>query len=361
MGNNNRVRAVISLHGIRTTGVWQKNLGPELALAGFIPYALDYGIFPLYKLMSAENLHEQVEWLLGEYDRIRVESGCARPSVVAHSFGTLQVARLLEKHSQVDFDKVIFAASIVPADFRWGELLDKQRVRWVLNDYGGKDLWPKLAQRLICEAGSSGTTGFAAKHPSLHQVRNPFHKHSDYFAYSSFRYRWLPTLLLDKRQIIDDLQYLMVELERGYRPRLGSIRCSVFAEQLPADRTLKAISGLHVGEFFPGEEDLVIDFNKLGPRSAPAVAFRTTRESRFSGHDIEALKEYDRTVHPGLKWLVALPVPLRADYKRSVGAILVEGFEDTYQYLPGTLLENPNVFEVLVRTGEALDALSFVR
>lgn len=105
----------------------------------------------------------------------------------------------------------------------------------------------------------------------------------------------------------------------------------------------------------------VIDFNKLGPRSAPAIAFRTTRESRFSGHDIEALKAYDRTVHPELKWLVGLPVPQKGDYRRSAGAVLLEGFEDTYQYLPETLIENPKVFEVLVRTGEALDALSFLR
>lgn len=361
MGNREPVRAVISLHGIRSRGVWQKDLAPQLALAGLVPYALDYGGFPARRLIHPFTLRKQVEWLMGEYDRVRIESGCARPSIIAHSYGTLLVARLLEKHSQVDFDKVIFAASIVPEDFQWAKLLDQYRVRWVVNDYGGNDPWPKVAKRFIRYTGSSGTTGFIGNHPALHQVGNPLHAHSDYFSYSSFRYRWLPTLLLDKRQMIDDLRYMTIELERSYGVRRDTVRCSVFAEQLPADQALKAISGVHMGEFFPGEDELVIDFSKLGARSAPAIAFRTTREVRFSGIDIEALKAYDHTVHPKLKWLVSLPIPLNNDPRTGAGAVLLEGFEDTFTQLPDPLMANPKVFEVLVRTGAALDALSHVR
>lgn len=42
-------RCVISLHGIRTRGVWQKDLAPVLARHGLIPYALDYGSFSIVK------------------------------------------------------------------------------------------------------------------------------------------------------------------------------------------------------------------------------------------------------------------------------------------------------------------------
>jgi serine/threonine-protein kinase len=143
---------VISLHGIRTRGLWQKELAPELALGGFVPYALDYGYVGALQLARPSSLDKQVRRLLGEYDRIRAATRCERPSVIAHSFGTLQIAHLLRKYSEVIFDKVILTAGIVPVDFPWANLLAKQRVMWVMNEYGGKDVWPKLAGLVIPHA-----------------------------------------------------------------------------------------------------------------------------------------------------------------------------------------------------------------
>src|SRR5229473_1546880 len=39
----NKKKIVITLHGIRTTGKWQKALDTVLASSEFVPYALDYG------------------------------------------------------------------------------------------------------------------------------------------------------------------------------------------------------------------------------------------------------------------------------------------------------------------------------
>lgn len=360
MANRNSSRAVITVHGIRTRGVWQKEFAPELALAGFIPYALDFGHLQALRLLWPLTLDKQVEWLMREYDRVRLDSNCESPSVVAHSFGTLQVATLLQKHKEVNFDTVIFAAGIVPTDFRWTELLDNARVRWAVNEYGEKDVWAKVA-RILPHAGHAGAKGFTEEHKFLHQIRNPLHRHSDYFAKSHFRYNWLPTLLLNKRQIIEDLQYMLAELQRAYGIRANSLRCSVFAEQLPSDRGLKVISGLQVGTFFPGEDEIVIEFDKLGPRGAPALAFTSTREIKHGGDDIETLKSYDRTVHPKLKWSVGIPIHTEWDTKTAVGALLLEGLDDTDRFLPDPLMNDKTVFDVLVRTGNALNELSFLR
>jgi serine/threonine-protein kinase len=178
---------------------------------------LDYGHLGALELMRPSSLDKKVRWLVGEYDRIRADSGCERPSVIAHSFGTLQVAHLLRKHAEVIFDKVILAAGIVPTNFPWADLLVKERVMWVTNEYGGKDLWPKLARLLVPHAGSCGAHQFADTHRALHQLRHPHHGHSDYFSQGHFRYHWLPTLLLDKRAIVDDLHYLTGSLARQYR------------------------------------------------------------------------------------------------------------------------------------------------
>ena len=39
------MKRVISLHGIRTRGPWQKDIAPLLAENGFVPHPLDFGYF----------------------------------------------------------------------------------------------------------------------------------------------------------------------------------------------------------------------------------------------------------------------------------------------------------------------------
>jgi hypothetical protein len=91
-------RVVISIHGIRTRGVWQKDLVPILARAGFIPYVLDYGHFTAISLLRRSRRERQVDWLLQEYNRIVQENNNSLPSIIAHSFGTYQVAALIEQN-----------------------------------------------------------------------------------------------------------------------------------------------------------------------------------------------------------------------------------------------------------------------
>jgi pimeloyl-ACP methyl ester carboxylesterase len=349
---------VISLHGIRTRGIWQKELAPELALGGFVPYALDYGSFGALQLVRPSSLDKKVRWLLGEYDRIRAITRCERPSVIAHSFGTLQVAHLLQKYSEVIFDKVILTAGIVPIDFPWSNLLGKQRVLWVMNEYGGKDIWPKLAGLVVPNAGRCGAAPFSSTHRALHQLEHPFHRHSDYFSHGHFRYRWLPTLLLDKRAIVDDLHYLMVLLANhdGLGPE--SVRCSILAEQLPRRGCLRVVPGLRVGEFLPTEDDLVRK-DELGANAGPAMAFRTGHEFRTSDHDIKSLKHEligQDGIHPDLQWTVALPIPDKQDAKATIGVLKIDGLKVAPSLLAKPLCDNNNVLNVLLRLGDALDA-----
>ena len=48
-------KVVISLHGINTTGLWQKEVAPVISQQGWIYYPLDYGNFsPLQYVQEAE-------------------------------------------------------------------------------------------------------------------------------------------------------------------------------------------------------------------------------------------------------------------------------------------------------------------
>ena len=356
------VRVAISLHGIKTRGVWQKDLAPELALAGFVPYVLDYGDFGALQLLRGSSLDKKVGWLVREYDRIKADSRCERPSVIAHSFGTLQVARLLEKYDHVMFDKVILAAGIVPLDYGWSDMLNAQRVTWVVNDFGGKDLWPKVARWFIPNAGNSGTARFRDEHRALHQVAHPHHGHSDYFSKGNFRRNWVPTLLLNKRAIIDKLHALIGILAQKLKLNRDRLRCFVLMVE-PGTTCLKVVPGLHLGDASPREVEVAVSLDALGPGAGPAVAFKEMREVRQNSDDLEALRGSfgaDSPLHKDLKWSIASPIPdaEAVDFDRGIGVLIIDGLAELRQgELVDELIEDENVFNMLIQMGEDLHAV----
>lgn len=349
---------VISLHGIRTRGVWQKELAPELALAGYIPYVLDYGNLWALQMMLPGTLDKKVDWLVEEYDRIVADTRCLRPSIIAHSFGTLQVARMLAKYDHVVFDKVILAAGIVPLDYPWAHLLDANRVSWVSNDYGGKDLWPRLAGKLVPHAGNSGTAPFRHAHRALHQVAHPHHRHSSYFSQGNFRQNWIPTLRLDKRAVVDRLHVLIGLLSK----RLGLARDRLRAFVLvpdPVSGSLKVGSGLHLGEASLREIDVAIPLDTEGLGAAPALAYNEMREIRQSAEDLKVLIDSfdgDSPLHPDLRWSIAMPIPAGDSFARACGALVVDGLAELKDgSVADELIEDENVFAGLVQLGSILD------
>ena len=116
------------------------------------------------------------------------------PSLIAHSFGTYIVGAALEQFAEIRFDRIVLCGSIVRRDYNWGALIESGRVDAVLNDYGGKDLWPKVAEFLISDGGASGTKGFSIPHANLYQRYRPVFSHSDYFYPLNYRENWIPFL-----------------------------------------------------------------------------------------------------------------------------------------------------------------------
>ena len=52
---------VISIHGIRTRGTWQKEITPALNYAGFTHVPLDYGRFGLLRFLWRPSRQKQVD------------------------------------------------------------------------------------------------------------------------------------------------------------------------------------------------------------------------------------------------------------------------------------------------------------
>src|SRR5262249_51900099 len=116
---NKQNQLVISLHGIRTRGTWQKEqLGKLLNEEGFVHLALDYGRFLAVQMLIPYFRRKKMDWFLSKYNEYCSDSQNA-PSVIAHSFGTYIIAQVMEKHPEVRFDKMIFCGSIVRKQYSW--------------------------------------------------------------------------------------------------------------------------------------------------------------------------------------------------------------------------------------------------
>jgi predicted transcriptional regulator/pimeloyl-ACP methyl ester carboxylesterase len=185
---------VITLHGIRTHGTWQKRLAADLSANQLITEPLDYGKYLTFQMVRASSRRRKVGWFLAEYTQIRERYPDAQISVIAHSFGTYMVASAMEIYPQVKFNRVIFCGGIVEPGYPWDKLIANGQAEEALNEYGGRDFWAGIVANVVEDAGPSGRTGFAMSHPNVQQRHYPGFRHSDYFHPLHYQETWIPFL-----------------------------------------------------------------------------------------------------------------------------------------------------------------------
>src|ERR1700685_3023946 len=112
-------KIIIPVHGIRTTGPWQKAIAPMVSEKGWIYYPLDYGFFAFLFFASPLLRRSKVEWFRKEISRISERYPGVVPSVIAHSNGTYIVSEALWKYPGIKIDKLIVCGSIVRRNFDW--------------------------------------------------------------------------------------------------------------------------------------------------------------------------------------------------------------------------------------------------
>jgi pimeloyl-ACP methyl ester carboxylesterase len=187
-------RVAITLHGIRTHGIWQKSLDTVLAANDIIPYPLDYGYFDTLSFLNPWKRRECLDWLLQQYNRVVSESGVKRPSIIAHSFGTYLTAKMMEQYPEIKFDKIIFAGAIVNRDYNWDICLQNDQVLLVCNEYATGDLWPKVAGWIPgLKAGASGRAGFSTVESSRFLQNKSIRGH-EVAAYTTHFNNWVQLL-----------------------------------------------------------------------------------------------------------------------------------------------------------------------
>jgi pimeloyl-ACP methyl ester carboxylesterase len=187
--------AVITIHGLRTRGAWQKWVTLPFQDAGIRYSPIDYDHQLVLALLRptwrADGFIESVVQAWQDHD----EAGLA-VTAAGHSFGTLVLGRALQRNPDLRLQRVILAGSILSPAFPWLELARLGQVGQVLNEVSRSDLAARFARFLPSRwTGSSGYAGFTDGSGTVTNRHYSWIGHSDAVVRLHVEKVWVPFLL----------------------------------------------------------------------------------------------------------------------------------------------------------------------
>ncbi|MDO8459409.1 MAG: hypothetical protein Q7T07_21100 [Burkholderiaceae bacterium] len=189
---NCSLQVVILLHGIRTQAIWHSLVKNELSkLTGVKVIPIGYGWFNAFQFWFPFNIlrAEPEKILLREFRDIKEQYKDANLVVIAHSFSTYLISRILEDHTDIKITKLILCGSIIPRNYRWDKVRASATGMAVVNEVGTKDIWPVMATVTSTGYGCSGATGFGTNRVTDRYFN---YGHSDFFTLEHIKKYWLP-------------------------------------------------------------------------------------------------------------------------------------------------------------------------
>ena len=330
---------MVTIHGIRTRGQWQKQITPYLARYGLVPYHIDYGWFRAFRFFFPWWRKKQIQKVRVELRSLLEKAETPRVSIIAHSFGTLIAMECLKAdNGDLRYDRVVLTGSIVPRDFDWKSTFERRWIIAVRNERATSDWAVRLARlasrrplRWITRlhAGDSGREAFTQNHPSLlddwiegdhSEAHNPlrFERWARFIAYPE-----LPDDLLGK--VVAELQALRQESAQILQVDPELVRTNLFA---PLDGALRIVRGATDNMKYAPEFDLKIEDNHGSTGAAfaqgkPCLVVKkgkTWTGKTLPGAELQKL-------NPSVRWVVSLPVKSRARGV-VVGVVNVDGLDN---------------------------------
>lgn len=165
-------KVIFVIHGIRDEGYWTDKIARHVwkrSPAELRPrirrVSASYGYFGMGPFLFPGVRRQKVEWLVEEVLIAHARYPNARFSYIGHSNGTYLLAKALEDYREVEqfqFDKVVFAGSVVKSNYQWSD----KRVGGVLNMVANRDwvvaFFPQLFELIkVQDLGSAGHNGFS--------------------------------------------------------------------------------------------------------------------------------------------------------------------------------------------------------
>lgn len=187
-----RLIVVALIHGIRTTAGWQEKARAALQVEGKVKVVpIGYGYQDVVRFIGPwrSSAIARVEQELRDLRRLHSDSDLV---VMAHSFGTYIVSRILHQSPDIRIKRLLLCGSIIPSDYRWDQLPHEFTDKHVVNEVGTRDFWPVFARVASFGYGGSGSFGFKTA-----RVWDRFfdYGHSDFFTDDHLDKYWRPFIL----------------------------------------------------------------------------------------------------------------------------------------------------------------------
>lgn len=169
-------KIVFTIHGINSDGEWQDHV-QRILEPHFRCVPLRYRHFRRLgwiKALMGRPLTRPAVGAVADQYAAEVQPYGRKPDLIAHSFGTLVAARLMELPA-FQFDRVIFLGSPLPCNFDWQRILDQnpQAFQQLTNEAGMEDRVIRLAGaagKIFTHLGDAGRKGFAGPSTFVHDL-----------------------------------------------------------------------------------------------------------------------------------------------------------------------------------------------
>jgi pimeloyl-ACP methyl ester carboxylesterase len=339
-----RPKIVVTIHGVRTHGKWQKAITPFLAKYGLIPYHIDYGWFGAVGFYIPWLRERKIRAVRDELRRLVGGSDARRVSVIAHSFGTyIALTALRDERGALLYDRVVLTGSILPCDFPWDVVFQQKWALAAKNVRADADwvvsladwLYHNLNWRFRYPVGKSGREKFEQNSAVLlddelcgdHSVAHNelrFEQWARFIAYPN-----LPDDIAEKIQA--EMQVMRQRAAMVLAVPVEDVRASMFVPWDGALRPLPEVSDnvTHAPEYGleiqPGHGTIGVAFERGQPMTV-IKAGDSWGEHPLPGSEIEKLD-------PRLGW--ALSFPLRSDALGMLAVVNIDGLGDPPQIVTG--------------------------
>jgi pimeloyl-ACP methyl ester carboxylesterase len=185
---------VVLVHGINTNAQWFGVVQKTLSKRGFIAVPAGYGLYSVVRFFLP------FDWVMRRaiervYTNVRAANKLHKPdkiSIIAHSFGTYIVCRILADEFDFELHRVIFCGSVVDNDYPLQKYLH-QFTSPIYNEIGTRDYWPVVAAALTWSYGSVGADGF--QRPGVQDRWHKGFRHSDFLTREFCEKFFIPSLL----------------------------------------------------------------------------------------------------------------------------------------------------------------------
>lgn len=186
-------RMVLFVHGILSPGFWMNTLRPLFLAEGMIVKPIGFHVLDVFRFLFGRR-RQAIDRVKLQIQSAIAEHPDAELTIIAHSFGTYVVSRILDEDFSIKLTRLIMCGGIVPRNYRWDKVarFNSQRANAsvdIVNEISGRDRWPIMARHSTYGYGDVGTIGCQDNNV---QDRRHYIPHSGYLTATFAQNYWIP-------------------------------------------------------------------------------------------------------------------------------------------------------------------------